>query len=601
MNLLELLRLGDDLSGKRDPRLLQGMALAVGEALAATAPYLLTYVLLDDLFAGQLSLQRTGWLVAGIALALAVQIGFGIPSVSRIYGAAYGQMGEARIRLADHLRRLPMGFFSRRRGGQLAGVLTSDMALIEDIWCHFIGLFTVSAALPLFMGLALVAIDWRMGLAIFLTLPLAVVVLLGAMRRMDRETRALVQASDHAKNASAEYVQGIAVLRSFGRQGEGLERLRLALAQLRDAAIRMETGPAPLIHAFSFITEAGFVCVLLIGSYLLSGGTLGAPAFLMFALLAITMTRRLSDLGITLWLLRFAHKGLPRVRNLLAQAPLAEPAQAEAPTHFEIRLDGVSLAYDSAADARHALHDVSCTLPERSLTAIVGPSGAGKTSLMNVIARLWEVSEGSVRIGGIDVRAMPFEDLHRHVAMVFQDVVLFSGTVADNLRVGRPDADMQALMAAAQQARAHDFIMALPQGYDTPLGEGGARLSGGERQRIAFARAILKDAPIVLLDEATASLDATHERELQQAIDRLTRDKTVVVIAHRLRTVRHADQLLVLEGGRLVEQGRHEVLLAAGGTYARLWRRQSEVRGWKLAGQDQAKGEAAPSTTTATR
>ncbi|HEX6242959.1 MAG TPA: ABC transporter ATP-binding protein, partial [Polyangiales bacterium] len=310
-------------------------------------------------------------------------------------------------------------------------------------------------------------------------------------------------------------------------------------------------------------------------------GTLRADTLMVFLIVSVGMMRQVADLGVALLLLRASQRALGRVDRLLAEEPLEEPQHPASPlTRFDVQLDAVSFAYEQQT----VLDQVSATFPERSLTALVGASGSGKSTLVHLVARLWDIprDRGAIRIGGVDIRDLPFEQLHRHIAMVFQDVALFSGSVLDNLRVGRPQASLVEVERAAKAARAHDFISALPDGYHTQLGEGGGTLSGGERQRLSIARAILKDAPIVLLDEATASVDAAAEAEIQRAIDELVKHKTVVVIAHRLRTVRRAHQIVVLDHGKVAESGMHAELLERDGVYAALWREQERAKGWHL-------------------
>ena len=279
-------------------------------------------------------------------------------------------------------------------------------------------------------------------------------------------------------------------------------------------------------------------------------------------------------MGMSILLLRFGRQALQRTRAVMDTPVLPEPAASKAvPEHADIAFESVNFTYEGAPQP--ALRNCSVTIPERTLTAIVGPSGSGKSTLVHLIPRLWDVDEGTVRIGGVDVRDLSGADLHARVAMVFQDVVLFSGTIRENILVGRRDAGEEEMIAAAQRAQAHDFIAALPDGYDTVLGEDGCTLSGGERQRVSIARALLKDAPIVLLDEATASVDPAAEAEIQRAIDELVRGKTVVVIAHRLRTIQRAGQIIVLKEGAVDDTGTHAELLERRGLYHRLWSLQS--------------------------
>ncbi|WP_232537057.1 ABC transporter ATP-binding protein [Cystobacter fuscus] len=554
---------------------------AFAEALTIAVPYALVLFFVREALEHRLSMHLTGWITGGIVLSVLLRLAFSRGAMSNIFIAAHALMGQARIRTADHLRRLPMGFFTGRRSGELAGVLTTDVALVEDVWSHTLGIFAASFALPMLVGLGLCFLELRLGLVILASLPVALLVLAATTPIFVREIEAVLEATADVSARVVEYVQGIAVLRAFGRHGEVYQHFVKAMERLRDGLIRADVLPSPLLAVFGFVIEVGFVAVAYAGSALALRGSIQPAVLLVFLVVTVGVVRQVADLGVALLMLRASQRALGRVDRLLAERPLAEPASPAAPIQrFDVEVDGVSFAYEDEA----VLDGVSTTFPERSLTALVGASGSGKSTLVHLVARLWDIprGKGTIRIGGVDIRDVPFETLHQHIAMVFQDVVLFSGTILDNLRVGRPDATREEIENAARAARAHEFIRALPNGYDTVLGEGGGSLSGGERQRLSIARAILKDAPIVLLDEATASVDASAEAEIQRAIDELVKKKTVVVIAHRLRTVRRAHRIVVLDKGRIAESGTHDELLAKGDVYAGLWREQERAKGWRL-------------------
>ena len=592
------LTVATELAETSDPRLKRGIWRGTLEAIIGAVPYVCLYFILLDIFSNSVATPRLIGLLVGMFAALAIQVWLGVGAMIDVMTSAYGLFGTARLRVADHIRRLPMGWFSKQRSGALLGVLTSQLDMVAEFWSHFISQLNSGVTIPLTVGLCLMVVDWRRGLVMIAALPLAFGLLALTQKMFTWLGRYIFAAIEDANHNISEYVQGIAVLRGFGRSGVGFERLETSLSTLRRRALQIEIAPAPLFGSYGFAVEAGFSVLVLSGAWLLINDALEPEVFLLFVVVSMKFYGPLFGLGIALLVLRFGQKALERTRAVVRTPTMPETEVSQAtPGSAEVRFDCVSFTYEidlsgidvpetaansdsdnttTAAPApAPALRDVNLTLRPGELNASVGPAGSGKSTLVHLIARLWDADRGRVTLGGVDVRDLSAADLHARISMVFQDVVLFSGTIAENIRIGNPNATDAQIVAAAKQAMAHEFIEELPEGYATSIGAGGHALSGGEQQRISIARALLKDAEVVLLDEATASVDPAAEHAIQLAIDRLIAGKTVVIIAHRLRTIQNAAQIVVLEEGRVRATGRHAELMQSDELYARLWNMQS--------------------------
>ncbi len=569
---------GFSLSNGHDPRLTRGLILSLFEGVLAAIPYLLAYAALHLAFSSNISSALLWAISIGLFACVVLRIVSARTAMPLVFSGAYALMAQARLRVADHLRKVPMGWFARQRDGDLAARLTSDLEVVEHVWSHFLGMFTASLASSSFLVLFLFWLDWRLTLIMLAGLPLALMALTRTHHLATQAGTRLARTNASVQSALLEYVRGIGVIRHFGRFNQAFSNLERTMDEHHTAMLAIELKPTPWLVAYGFLLEAGYISLILGGAWLASTGTLTLEILAAFLVMALPVYRQLFDIGLSTVLLRFAHRALLRVESILAEPALAEPDLPCPPKQHDIAFENVSFSYDGTA----VLDDVSCRISANALTAVIGASGSGKSTLLHLIARLWDVDNGTIRIGGVDVRNIGSGMLHQHVAMVFQDVVLFSGTVFDNLCIGCPGATHEKVVAATRRAQAHDFIMRLPEGYNTVLDEGGTSLSGGERQRISIARALLKDAPVLLLDEVTASIDPSAEAEIQRAVTELVRGRTVVVVAHRLASVRHADHILVLDRGRLVDQGRHVDLMQRVGLYSRLWAAQHTEHNWHL-------------------
>ena len=544
------------------------------------APYGLFYLLLLELFKpkAQMNIQNIIWIFAGMAVILIIHLFVAMISQTKSFTTAYTLSADARLRLGEHLRKLSMGFFKRRDPGDITALLLQDMLKVEEIFSHLFVDIIASVALCSVLALFFFFIDWRMALAMILSVVIAIPVLLIAQKVIAYLGSKQIASRNNAVSMMLEYLQGIKTLKAFNLTGAKFIRLEKGFKKLRNDCIKLEAGAGVPVLSYLVILEIGFIGLLLLGLYLLFGGQITIPVLIMFVVIGYHFYTPLQNVGTFAAEMRYMNISAERITEVMKTNPLPEPKEDIRPDNFNIEFKDVTFRYYDT----DVLKKMNAVFPEKSITALVGPSGSGKTTITNLIARFWDVDSGEIMIGGIKIKNMKTETLLSYISMVFQDVYLFHDTVYNNIKVGKNDATREEIISAAKSAQCHEFITKLENGYDTMVGEGGSTLSGGEKQRISIARAILKDAPIVLLDEATASLDPENELLIQNAIQELVKSKTLIVIAHRLSTIAHADQILVIDNGKIIESGRHAELISADEMYSRMWDMQQQARGWKF-------------------
>ena len=491
------------------------------------------------------------------------------------YGLVYNEVKSTRLSLAERLRKLPLGYFGKRDLADLTETLMGDVNRMEHVWSHVLGYLYGAYISTAIIAVCLLVYDWRLAIACLWGVPVAFSLLFGtrkiSARASERTKKAAVRVSDGIQEA----LENVREIRATNQEARYLAGLNQKIDDHEKVTIQGELGTGIFVNAASVIMRLGVATTILAGASLILSGQIDFMLLFLF-LLVITRVYAPFDQSLALIAELFVSQVSADRMNEIYNTPTAEGVERFQPKGHDIVFDHVGFAYDK----KKVLDGVSFTAREGEVTALVGPSGSGKSTCARLAARLWDVTEGTIRVGGVDISTVDPEALLTDYSMVFQDVVLFDDTVMENIRLGKRGATDEEVRAAAEAANCGEFIRRLPQGYDTPIGENGAKLSGGERQRISIARCILKDAPIVILDEATASVDADNESYIQQAISELVQGKTLLVIAHRLNTIRGADQILVISDGEIAQRGTHQSLMEEGGIYRNFVTVRQQSRGW---------------------
>lgn len=492
------------------------------------------------------------------------------------YRDGYISSATSRVRLAEHIRKVPLGTLMDMDLGALGNAMMNDLSKTESGMTHVVPQIISGTLVGIISSVFMLIFDVRMGISMLIGLPIALLILMVVKSVATKLDTKKVKAQNELTKRLQEYLYGMKIIKSYHMQGENFKMLKNACVSFRDACIESECGVTPLnLVAVSFL-RSGVSFMTLMGVYLLKYGKIDVTVFAMFLLVGTRVFDPMSVAIVDYAHMLMAGEAGKRILNLL-RLPVME-GDNRATDGGELTFDNVTFSYKDSV----VLNNASMVFPAEKMTALVGPSGSGKSTVLKLAARFYDADCGTVKAGDVDAKDVDPEQWMKNISMVFQDVYLFSDTVENNIRYGKEDATKEEIIQAAKLANCYDFIMKMENGFDTMIGEGGSTLSGGEKQRISIARAILKNAPIVLLDEATSSLDPENEREIQKAISTLIKGRTVIVVAHKLKTIENADQIYVLDKGSVKESGTHKELLNQGGLYAKLWNLQMNNQGWKI-------------------
>lgn len=568
-------------SGSYAGRIRTAYVFSFLKSMFSNAPIFIAVIVLNLLIEGRLDIMGCCGATAALLIFFVLTAVFQNLSDRFQSTAGYEMLAERRMEFAAHLRRLPMGYFTEGNLGRISSVLSSDMIFIEENAMNIVADVASDLFTQAILVIFLFTLHPVLGAAALVTIFAAALV----AQPMDRESSAdsdrRQESIENLTEAVLEYTEGLAVSKSFRITGESAQKLRGGFGRMTEANLAFERNRTPYERALQLIYGAGMTVILAVAVWLLEKGALPVGSFVGVMLFLFNMfspIRHMYQMNTRLTIMRTSMR---RLQEVMDEKELEDSGAGEIlsdPWEHEVEFSHVSFAYD-AYDKEEVLHDISFAADRGQMIALVGASGSGKTTIANLLARFWDISDGKILLRGTDIRKIPMKKLMEELSMVFQKVYLFEDTVYNNIAMGRPGATREEVLEAARKAHCYDFIMRLPYGFGTVLSEGGASLSGGERQRISIARCILKDAPIVILDEATASVDADNEAAIHAAMSELCRDKTVLVIAHRLNTIKGADRILVIDKGRIAESGSHAQLLAKPGIYRHMAELQNEMNG----------------------
>lgn len=543
--------------------------LAVIGEILGMAPFFAVAWLAGLVFEGKATIEQAALIAGGAALCMIVRAYMTLKSSLRSHSVSFTILKNIRCAIADKMRRVPMGVMLETPSGTFKNLLVDNVGRLEDIIAHMIPELPSNIAAPIISIILIFVLDWRMGLASLITVPLSILLMLGMMRGYSEKIGTYLRSGNEMNAALVEYISGIQVIKAFGQGGASFGKFADSVHFFHDSTMDWWRQSWFWMAGFKAVFPSAIIGTLPIGGWLYMQGQLSLPILMVGVVLPLATMPQLMKLGFGLEQLAYISSNLKPVQEFLKKPEQQRPNTPVALTDTSYVFDHAGFSYDGD---KQVLEDISFEVKPGQMTAIVGPSGSGKSTIAKLMAGFWDAGSGKVVFGGQDIRQIPFAQLMSQITYVAQDNFLFDKSLKDNIRMGSPRATEEEIIQAAKAANCHEFIMGLEQGYDTMAGDAGDRLSGGERQRITLARAMLKSASVIILDEATAYADPENEAEIQQAISRLIKGKTLIVVAHRLSTIRNARQILVIEKGKLVGRGTHEELVKQSALYNNMWK-----------------------------